>query len=355
MRKLLVMTAAVAACGWLWCASTLGQGKPLAVGDQAPALTIDQWVQGGPVELSKDASKRFHMVEFWATWCPPCKASIPKLNEIQNKYKDQLNIVSVTVPDSRGNTIDAIKRFVKERGKDMSYVVAVDKGGKTYDSYMEAAGVAGIPHAFLVDKQGRIAWQGSPLDPEMEEIVDGLLQGKYDVDAAKLEAEVTRRFQALNPALQLGKWDVVTQGLRDVLKLDPSNETALDVLMRVYLEQLNDRDSFRGFVDGHIEAHRTNAKVMTNLAVTLCNNEDPTTAMPDLALRAARTAYENASPRGADVTGVYARTLYQIGALDHAITIQGEAVKLAEGDSKDVAQKVLDFYRLCKELQSKVN
>lgn len=55
------------------------------------------------------------------------------------------------------------------------------------------------------------------------------------------------------------------------------------------------------------------------------------------------------------MTGVYARTLYQIGALDHAITIQGEAVKLAEGDSKDVAQKVLDFYRLCKELQSKVN
>jgi len=55
---------------------------------QAPALDIEEWVQGAKVDLATDASKKVQLVEFWATWCPTCKASVPKLSELQDKYKD---------------------------------------------------------------------------------------------------------------------------------------------------------------------------------------------------------------------------------------------------------------------------
>ena len=63
-------------------------GEPtLKVGDPAPKLQTGKWIQGEPVTTFKEG--KAYLIEFWATWCPPCRASIPHLNEIHNKYKEQ--------------------------------------------------------------------------------------------------------------------------------------------------------------------------------------------------------------------------------------------------------------------------
>jgi len=153
----------------------------LGVGDKAPPLFISDWVKGAPVDFPKDIGKKIYVVEFWATWCPPCKASVPRLTDFQKKYRKDVTIIGVTSLDSRGNTKSAVRRFVKENGAAMDYTVAIDKGEKTSDAYMLAAGVVTIPHSFIVGRKGNILWQGSPLDPELDTVLKQVVDGTYDI------------------------------------------------------------------------------------------------------------------------------------------------------------------------------
>ena len=63
------------------------------LGTPAPPLTGLEWVKNGPVEMKPGT---VYVVEFWATWCPPCRVSIPHLTELQHKYKDK-NLVIVGI------------------------------------------------------------------------------------------------------------------------------------------------------------------------------------------------------------------------------------------------------------------
>ncbi len=105
------------------------------------------------------------LLEFWATWCSPCRESIPHLNEIHAKFKDRgLLVVGVT---DEPNAV--IKKFQKD--VPMDYAVATDTGGRLN----EKMGVSGIPHAFLVNKSGEIVWEGHPnrlRDEDIEKILE---------------------------------------------------------------------------------------------------------------------------------------------------------------------------------------
>src|SRR6185436_1636477 len=70
----------------LWTAASV-QAATLKVGDAAPKLQIAKWVQGEPVkELAPGTT---YIVEFWATWCGPCRETIPHLNALHEKFKDK--------------------------------------------------------------------------------------------------------------------------------------------------------------------------------------------------------------------------------------------------------------------------
>lgn len=172
----------------------------LTVGDTAPALKVTEWVKGSPVELGKGKPV---VVEFWATWCGPCRQTIPHLTELAKKYSGKVDFVGVSIWESQpGDYKTKVPAFVKEFGDKMNYNVATE-GPDTFmaKNWMSAAGENGIPTAFLIDGAGKVAWIGHPM-VGLEEAVDGVLNGKIDLAKAKKERDAAKKAEMEQAAIQ---------------------------------------------------------------------------------------------------------------------------------------------------------
>src|SRR5262245_53929528 len=92
---------------------------PLMVGDAAPAIQVAEWVQGTPVTSFQPG--QVYVVEFWATWCGPCKVAIPHLNELAHKYTGQASFVGVSVLERiNAERPYAVPQFVRSMGDQMT-------------------------------------------------------------------------------------------------------------------------------------------------------------------------------------------------------------------------------------------
>jgi thiol-disulfide isomerase/thioredoxin len=156
----------------------------LKVGDPAPKLQTGKWVQGDPVKGFQ--SGKAYIVEFWATWCGPCRASIPHVNELYNKFKDKGLVVIGQNCWERDESL--VAPFVEKMGDKMTYRVALDdkssnSKGAMATTWMAAAGRNGIPSAFLVDTKGRIAWIGHPMQLK-DQMIEDALAGKSELSKA---------------------------------------------------------------------------------------------------------------------------------------------------------------------------
>ncbi len=104
------------------------------------------------------------LIEFWATWCMPCRTSIPHLNQITSRYKSRgLDVVGITDEDDA-----AVQKFLQNVPAD--YAIAIDPERR----YFKALGVSGVPHAFLLNAQGQVVWEGHPMtlmDSKIESVL----------------------------------------------------------------------------------------------------------------------------------------------------------------------------------------
>lgn len=151
----LLITAALA----LTAATTsFARAAKTMVGQKLPELKVNY------IDPKPETAGKPMIVEFWATWCPPCRQSIPHLNEIYKKYKDQ-GLVVIGLTDEDRQTVSKFRKQVP-----IDYTAAIDRDGKLGKEF----GVDGIPHAVLVNKSGEIVWEGHPMsltDADIEKIV----------------------------------------------------------------------------------------------------------------------------------------------------------------------------------------
>ncbi len=180
MRKLFAITLLALACG----AAGAEDKKPaLGIGDKAPPLKVSKWVQGE--EVKDFAAGKVYVVEFWATWCTPCIAAMPHLEELQAEFKKDLVVIGMTSKDENGNDQAKVEKFVDKNRAKFTYRFAFSENRDTDKAYMEAANQNGIPCSFVIDKAGKIAYIGHPmeLDIVLPKVVAGTWKGQPDIDA----------------------------------------------------------------------------------------------------------------------------------------------------------------------------
>jgi len=114
-----------------------------SIGNVAPDFALKD-VDGRSIRLSAYKGKVV-LVEFWATWCPPCRELTPVLNRLYEKYKDKGFVILALTPEDT----DTVKDYIKDHQVKYTVVIATQK---TINQY----GVIGIPMSFLIDKEGKI-------------------------------------------------------------------------------------------------------------------------------------------------------------------------------------------------------
>jgi len=152
-RLLLVLLVAATASGQekdqTKTSQTNSEGKKITfksyLNQRAPEFIVEKWLTEEPVLKGK-----FLFIDFWATWCGPCRAAIPDANKFQQRFRDKLVVIGVS------NEPEAVVR--KLTNPAIKYYSAID----TKERMKRKLELRGIPHVIIVDPQGIVRWEGFP-------------------------------------------------------------------------------------------------------------------------------------------------------------------------------------------------
>ena len=250
--------------------------------------------------MAAGKGKNIAVVEFWATWCPPCRTSIPHLTELQKKFKDK-GVVFIGISNEEPGVVAP---FVQKQGDQMDYVVAIDRGRATSDGYMKAFGQNGIPHAFIVDKDGKFAWHGHPMAG-----LDEALEKLTAQDAPQTPAKPASASEVQKGA----KLFSVYMRLVEELKEDELAEPIGRAIVRY------------GSGDPALMKQLARA-IVTNAAI-----EKPDIALAKMAAKAAETASPTSD---ASVLDICALVHFRAGEIDKAVDFQKKAIAASQDENE---------------------
>jgi thiol-disulfide isomerase/thioredoxin len=249
------------------CVGMLAAGEQ-AVGAQAPEFNGTKFynvppTQSTPVTLAS-LRGRVVLLDFWATWCGPCVASIPHLIELHEKYADQGLVI---VGHTDGSSMD-VEGFVKKKG--MPYIVSV--GADIGDAY----GVTGIPHVVVIDPDGKIAWQGHPGALQESTITSALKNVRMSGSPAPRFAKpaLAEKVARVEATIATGK---VGAGVKSLEKLAEDKDAITASSAKASLEAIT---AWKAKVDGEIAKQRdagdvySAAELVASVATSYAGHDD---------------------------------------------------------------------------------
>ncbi len=344
------------------------------IGSKAPALNIEHWLSDGDGKFphtTKLEAGKVYVIEFWATWCGPCVSSMPHLSELQSKFADKgVQIISISDED-----LETVETFLERdvRGKDdqtyaeltSSYSLTTDPDGSTYEAYFEAAGLQGIPSAFIVGKTGEVEWMGHPM--EMDEPLSEIVEGTWDraAFAVKMKEEAEREAAMEKLQMKLGKMMQVVQAKLEAGEaeaglelLDEAIADEENAVMKPTLEQIRQQlvVMYVGGEEGakvlkQIATENADDPVMLNQVAWTIYQQHVEEPVDDQVLAAALIVAEAAvaaAPEEGAILDTLAHLLHAQGNLDRAIEIQEKAAK-NPGEAENEIKEFLETLKKEKE------
>ena len=121
----------------LWAKSIINQ--------KAPELVVEKWLSEKP-----NTEGKYVLIDFWATWCGPCKRLIPELNSFQKEFKDKLIVIGISN--------ESAEKVLNQTNPKIEYYNAIDTEKRIYNKLE----IKGIPHCILIDPNGIVKWEGFP-------------------------------------------------------------------------------------------------------------------------------------------------------------------------------------------------
>jgi thiol-disulfide isomerase/thioredoxin len=146
------------------------RGKP------APKLVVEKWLSAEPKTEGKVL-----LVDFWATWCGPCRALTPELDKFSKTFGEDLVVIGIS-DEAEGK----VRPYMDE--KKVTYAMATDTKG----AMKKEVGVRGIPHVLLISSDGIVRWQGFPgddTDPLNEAVIRAVIEADKAAKADREKAE----------------------------------------------------------------------------------------------------------------------------------------------------------------------
>jgi cytochrome c biogenesis protein CcmG/thiol:disulfide interchange protein DsbE len=160
VRPAIAVVAVIAVVGLLAFGLLSKGSSGVALGEAAPASPLPHLEGGGSGSLA-DYRGRWVLVNFWASWCVPCRDEAPVLDETWRKYRDRgLVVVGVAVRDFSEDS----RRFARRYG--MTYPIVKANGNRIERQY----GITGVPETFFVDRRGNLVGDAiaGPVDASEE-------------------------------------------------------------------------------------------------------------------------------------------------------------------------------------------
>ncbi len=328
----------------------------LTIGSKAPALDIEHWLSDGEgrfARVKQFESGKVYVVEFWATWCGPCIASMPHISKIQDEFADKgVTVVSVSDED-----LETVQEFLKRKTpKDenmtfgeltKNYCLTTDPDESVYEDYMRAAGQNGIPTAFIVGKQGLIEWIGHPM--EMDEPLKQVVEDAWDRSAFaeefKESQQVSIILSKVSRAMRDGDTDAAIEMLDKFIgeaKADGVKKQLMEIRTRLLLRTGDERaiEPFKEMMG----MYKNDSQMLNQLAWFVVEQaeqkDDMNQELLKVALEAAELAVK-ADPTSGAILDTLAHLQELTGDLEAAIATQTKAVDNAEEGMKGELESYL--------------
>jgi len=310
--------------------SVPGAARAVEFGATPPSLDVKKWLAGEPLALG-EAGGRVVVVEFWATRDAGSRKAIRRLSYFQRFHGSEVDIVAVTDEEAA-----VVGKFLAE--SPLPYRVALDAGSATKLAWMR--GISGIPHAFIVGRDGRVAWHGEP-EVGLAAALNDLLAGKFD--AARYEKLNELRRQLLW-AIKAGKVGEAMSLLDQMIAAVPQDGWAYETKAAILARQHKLPEAR--------DAYLAMGKACSGDPEALCEAAERLATTRYLHVRDLRGALGFAE-RAAEVTtrkdpyvlSTLARVRYELGHLGGAVDAQRLAVEAAAEGERPLLEAVLLFYR----------